>query len=142
MKGYAYVTYDSNVLGADGPFAGFMGDRSASAFVIEDADTFLKSRAEGNEMVSRFLNVGDGLIKLRDKKLIFSTNLPNLRDIDAALVRPGRCFDIVKFRKLTKAEALIICEKRGLKLYTDQAEYSLAEIFNPPVNNIETKFGF
>jgi ATP-dependent 26S proteasome regulatory subunit len=26
------------------------------------------------------------------RKIIFSTNLPNVGDLDDALVRPGRCF--------------------------------------------------
>jgi ATP-dependent 26S proteasome regulatory subunit len=48
-------------------------------------------------MMHRFLNVGDGLVTTKGKKLIFSTNLPSIRDVDSALVRPGRCFDILNF---------------------------------------------
>jgi len=104
----AYVTYDSKILDTDSPFATFMDDSESGAFVIEDADLLLDSREQGNNMISRFLNVGDGLISMRDKKLIFSTNLKNINDIDPALTREGRCFDIINFRLLTPDEALAI----------------------------------
>jgi SpoVK/Ycf46/Vps4 family AAA+-type ATPase len=143
MNNKAYVTYDSRVLSNDGSFARYMEDSSAGAFIIEDADTFLKSRAEGNEMVSRFLNVGDGLIKLKNKKLIFSTNLPNLNDIDSALIRPGRCFGIINFRALTRDEAQVVADKRGFTLEADKKTFTVAEIFNSPVlKKEEAKFGF
>jgi ATP-dependent 26S proteasome regulatory subunit len=42
--------------------------------------------------MSRFLNISDGLIKLPNKKLVFTTNVTNFENIDSALLRPGRCF--------------------------------------------------
>ena len=43
--------------------------------------------------------------RLWSRKIVFSTNLPNVGDLDEALVRPGRCFARVFVRKLTDAEA-------------------------------------
>lgn len=147
MNKLCYLTYDEKVLNNDYTFASYMEDDEAGAFVIEDADLFLKSRSDGNGMVSRFLNVGDGLIKLQNKKLIFSTNLPNIKDIDAALVRPGRCFDIINFSKLTREEAQVVADNRNILLpgETGKKDFTLAEIFNNPVQKpavVSRSFGF
>ena len=71
----AIVTYDSGILEKDGFFARFIED-DAEVMVLEDSDAFLKSRSDGNTMMHRFLNVGDGLVTTKGKKMIFSTNLP------------------------------------------------------------------
>lgn len=133
MDKTAYLTYDESVLNSDSSFADFISDDSAASFIIEDADLFLRSREDGNTMVSRFLNVGDGLIKLKNKKIIFSTNLPSVASLDTALVRPGRCFDILNFRSLTRSEAEVAADNRQLQLQVEQDTYTLAEIFNSPV---------
>lgn len=127
----AIVTYDEKILERDYVFSRFIED-NVGVMVIEDADNFLKSRSEGNTMMHRFLNVGDGLISVRGKKLIFSTNLPSIRDIDSALVRPGRCFDVVTFDNYTLEEAEKISKKLGVKFDkkdNKSDKYSLAEIF-------------
>lgn len=90
----------------------------------------LKSRSDGNTMMHRFLNVGDGLVTTKGKKMIFSTNLPSIRDIDSALVRPGRCFDILSFDQLSQEEAEILAEKLNVKLDGEKDKWSIAEIFN------------
>lgn len=130
----AIVSYDSQILEKDGFFARFIED-DASVMVLEDSDAFLKSRSDGNTMMHRFLNVGDGLVTTKGKKLIFSTNLPSIRDIDSALVRPGRCFDIVTFAPLNVEQANNLANKLGVKLPVrprgeETKPYSIAEVFN------------
>ena len=67
--------------------------------------------------------------------MIFSTNLPSIRDIDTALVRPGRCFDIVSFDTLTVEEAQKLADRLGVKLpVRDGDKYSIAEVFNEQIN--------
>ena len=126
-KSGAKVTYDERVLNSDSFFADFI-EGSSNFLVMEDADTFLSARTDGNTMMHRFLNVSDGLISAKDKKLIFSTNLPSIRDIDSALLRPGRCFDIIEFRALTRAEAEVVSKNAGTVL-PDGQEFTLSEIF-------------
>ncbi|MBI3147483.1 MAG: AAA family ATPase [Betaproteobacteria bacterium] len=75
------------------------------AFVVEDADHLLTPRAEGNQHLHRFLAIADGVVRAQSRKIIFSTNLPNLGDLDDALIRPGRCFARVHVRELSLAEA-------------------------------------
>ena len=137
----AIVTYDAGILEKDGFFARFIED-DAEVMVLEDSDAFLKSRSDGNTMMHRFLNVGDGLVTTKGKKMIFSTNLPSIRDIDSALVRPGRCFDIVTFEPLDiesanklakKLEVNLPAKARGKEL----EPYSIAEVFNEKTENMD-----
>jgi molybdopterin-guanine dinucleotide biosynthesis protein len=135
----AIVTYDSNILDKDGFFARFIED-DADVMVLEDSDAFLKSRSDGNTMMHRFLNVGDGLVTTKGKKMVFSTNLPSIRDIDSALVRPGRCFDIVTFEALKVDEAQKLADKLGVQLPVrprgkENDPYTLAEVFNQQSEN-------
>lgn len=144
----ALVTYDSSLLEKDYIFSSFI-ENDKSIFVIEDADLFLKSRQEGNTMMHKFLNVGDGLVTTKDKKMIFSTNLPSIREIDTALVRPGRCYDIIEFRNLTQEEAKKLAKKLNVEIdVTEKSEWSIAEIFfangkkNDAHNRKKQKVGF
>jgi hypothetical protein len=135
----AIVTYDAGILEKDGFFARFIED-DASIMVLEDSDAFLKSRSDGNTMMHRFLNVGDGLVTTKGKKMIFSTNLPSIRDIDSALVRPGRCFDIVTFAPLEVPEAQALADALEVKLPArprgkETDKYSIAEVFNVQSEN-------
>jgi hypothetical protein len=126
----AKVAYDEKVMNDDGLFAGFIDDDSRF-LIMEDADAFLQSRADGNTMMHKFLNVSDGLISAADKKLIFSTNLDKVGDIDAALMRPGRCFDVVQFRLLTVDEAQDVIDEAGAgSIPENKTLISLAEIFS------------
>lgn len=146
----AYVTYDSEILTKDSLFARFI-ESDSNVMVIEDSDNFLKARTDGNNMMHRFLNVGDGLVTTKGKKMIFSTNLPSIRDIDPALVRPGRCFDILNFDLLKYENAKKLAKKIGVSLPVkkegESLDYSIAEIFNQKTDDFEgkvanTKFGF
>jgi SpoVK/Ycf46/Vps4 family AAA+-type ATPase len=130
----AIVTYDAGILEKDGFFAKFIED-DAEIMVLEDSDAFLKSRSDGNTMMHRFLNVGDGLVTTKGKKMIFSTNLPSIRDIDSALVRPGRCFDIVTFDVLSAVDAKSLAKKLKVKLPEVKDTYSIAEVFNAQSDN-------
>lgn len=131
----AIVTYDAGILEKDGFFARFI-EGAAEVMVLEDSDAFLKSRNDGNTMMHRFLNVGDGLVTTKGKKMIFSTNLPSIRDIDPALIRPGRCFDIVTFDQLSYDEAKALADKLGVSLpvVNMDGKYSIAEVFNEQLN--------
>jgi len=130
----AMVTYDAAILEKDYLFARFIED-DADVMVLEDSDAFLKSRSDGNTMMHRFLNVGDGLVTTKGKKMVFSTNLPSIRDIDSALVRPGRCFDILTFDQLTLVQAQALADKLEVTLPSrpagkDNEKYSIAEVFH------------
>lgn len=141
----AIVSYDAGVLEKDYVFANFI-EGEKSVLVLEDADMFLKARSEGNTMMHKFLNVGDGLVTTRNKKLIFSTNLPSIRDIDPALIRPGRCYDILHFDELNQEQAEKLATRVGTKLNRARDKWSIADVFFEQNTNskkpTERKMGF
>ena len=131
-SGSALFSYDTAVLEKDIIFSNFLENEN-NFMVLEDADTLLSSRSDGNNMMHRFLNVSDGLVTVRGKKMIFSTNLDNLSQVDAALLRPGRCFDILNFDYLTQEQSEKFCSEYNIdiqdKLKTRE-RWSIAELFN------------
>ena len=106
----ALYTGDMNALAADEIYVKFITG-GEDAFVVEDADHLLKARADGNEHLHRFLAIADGVVRAQGRKIVFSTNLPNVGDLDDALVRPGRCFARMHVRALNAAEALALAEE-------------------------------
>lgn len=92
-------TADKRALENDEIFLDFITG-AHEAFVIEDADHMLKARSDGNQDLHRFLAIADGVVRAQGRKIIFTTNLPNIRDLDDALLRPGRCFEVVHTRLL------------------------------------------
>jgi hypothetical protein len=142
MDKKAYLTYNHEIFKNDLMFSKFVTNSTSGAFVIEDADVLLKSRESGNELMQKFLQLGEGVIKLNGKKLIFSTNLPSTKDIDEALIRKGRCHDVLEFRPLTFEEANRACEDLKLEKLTDNREYKLTEIFNRDKVKEQKKVGF
>lgn len=78
------------------------------ALVIEDADHLLLARSDGNHDLHRFLAIADGVVRAVGRKIIFTTNLPNINSIDEALLRPGRCFASVRTRPLNRDEAALL----------------------------------
>lgn len=135
----ALYTGDKKALECDQMFVKFITGWD-DAFVVEDADHLLKPRAEGNENLHRFLAIADGVVRSQGRKIIFSTNLPNVGDLDDALVRPGRCYARVNTRALsrTEAESLLtsLCEDSALLSLARQGlldarseKWPLAEVY-------------
>jgi hypothetical protein len=144
----AMVTYDDKVLAKDEFFVNYLTDDEHNVLIVEDADVFLSPRDNGeNTMMSKFLNVSDGLIKVTNKKMIFTTNITQLNKIDSALLRPGRCFSAVEFRELTPSEAQVAAEAadQPSQDWNSQAAWTLAQVFNcaePSLAAPKFKVGF
>lgn len=137
----AVVSYNSDILESDQIFSDFMSGEE-KFMVLEDADAFLSSRSKsGNTVMHKFLNVGDGLLSTKGKKIVFSTNLPSTRDIDSALLRVGRCFDVLRFRGLTEQEVKRIA---GPDFLSDHYPLTLAEVFggSKKSDKLDNRVGF
>ena len=72
--------------------------------IVRVSATTISARTDGNVDLHRFLAVADGVVRALGRKIVFTTNLPNVGDIDEALVRPGRCFGVVRTRGLERDE--------------------------------------
>lgn len=105
---------------------------AAKILAYEDIDNHLKAREEDNDLMATILNMSEGIVKHKKKKIMFSTNLPSTDKIDPALLRKGRCFDIAKFRELTFIEAKRVWEDVNLpeKSFNGRTSMSLAEILS------------
>jgi ATPase family associated with various cellular activities (AAA) len=99
----AMYTADKRALEGDEIFVDFITGQH-DAFIIEDADHLLQPRTDGNRNLYRFLMIADGVVRAQNRKLIFTTNLPNIGSFDEALLRPGRCFATIQMRPLARKE--------------------------------------
>ncbi len=103
-KTEAMSSNDMEALNRDELYVRFLTTTN-DVFIVEDADHLLGPRLDGNELMQRFLTIADGIVRGQGRKIIFSTNLPNIGDLDDALVRPGRCFARLMMRALKPMEA-------------------------------------
>ena len=92
-----------------------------TAVILDDLDYFLVQRDsdvrseidnQKNQFMSELLSFTDGIVK-NDTKFIITTNQP-VSNIDSALLRRGRVFDILEFRYLKREEAMGIWKSYNL----------------------------
>lgn len=101
-----------------------------SLLLLEDADKLCEKREDGNEQMSGLLNYTDGVIN-NNTKIIVSTNLATLKHVDQALIRPGRAYKVIHFRKLTPDEANRARQAVGLEPFDFRyEELTLGEALN------------
>lgn len=76
--------------------------------VFDDLDDSLGARsvAGDNSFISQLLSFSDGIFD-KNTKILITTNRP-IDDIDTAVIRPGRCFDILQMPALKYSEALAV----------------------------------
>lgn len=139
-----FSVYDEDVMKMDALYTSFISNSNPAIMIMEDADRLLEKRLENaNTTMSKILNVSDGIIDLSMKKIIFTTNIESMNDMDQALIRPGRCFDILEFRNLTYNEAEKLATKIDKPLVNDtDSEFPISEIFNSVKSKKTRTFGF
>lgn len=128
----------------------FYNDNKARILAYEDIDNYMKSRDDGNLLMSTFLNASEGVIRHPGKKIILSTNLATIDKIDPALLRVGRCFDILQFHELDESQAHGVLKDVGRepKDFSTKSKWTLAEVLNKEnvvrqrVNRFATSVGF
>ena len=114
--------------------------------ILEDSEELLQPRDEGSQTkVSNLLNIGDGFLgEHLNLHVIATTNSP-IRQLDPALLRPGRLMGAREFRRLTRPEAEQLAQAKGLAL-PDQNDFSLAELYcgtvTSPQLNADRQIGF
>lgn len=61
--------------------------------------------------MSKSLIISDRIMANSNKKIVFNTNLEKLTAVDSALLRKGRCFDIIKFLNLVVDSSTVNYQK-------------------------------
>jgi hypothetical protein len=146
----AILAFNESVIQSPELLRSYFNMNRTNILAYEDIDRHLGHRSDDNPMMSSLLNAADGVVQRIGKKLIFVTNLPNVDRIDEALLRQGRCYDILDFRLLTRDEAAAI--RVDMKLppmdFSSKEKWSGAEalsthdVHRQRVNRFGNKLGF
>jgi ABC-type dipeptide/oligopeptide/nickel transport system ATPase subunit len=134
---------------ANPEFITFIQKYKESVLVLEDAEFALQSRSEeyGAQAVSNLLNITNGLLNDAVKIQVIATFNMNKKDIDSALLRPGRLLNDWKFNKLTIEESKKLADSLKKKIEISEP-MTIAEIYaeKTAVKNVNTdkkrKIGF
>lgn len=147
------ITYNKDIAAMDTLFSHFY-DCDERFLIIEDADTYINSRSkDGNDVMKKLLNITDGLTARREKKVIFTTNLTNLADVDDALTREGRCYSTLHVDSLSVPNANKLLSAMGVQDVTvdpSLRSITLANVYslvagrkvNQSTSQVKKGFGF
>lgn len=125
----ACVAYDPQLVNSDDFYRYFLDEYKIA--ILEDADVTIESRDRGNMHMHRLLNVSEGIFDTSHHKLVITTNISDISHIDKALMRPGRCYDVIDFRHMTTNEANVVRGQLGFDDLPDNGRtgYPLSEVF-------------
>lgn len=107
--------------------------------VLEDFNSIIhkNQESEGVNPLNKFLSVCEGVIT-RKKKIIITTNIDSINQLYPALIRPGRCFDVLRFRALTNQESIELSNCYNKKLIQNTNSITLSE-FYASINDEQNK---
>lgn len=113
-------------------FIPFVMDHKDSIFIVEDAETILKTReGGGNSAVANLLNLSDGIIGDAIRCQFICTFNCQFGDIDSALTRKGRLNVEWEFKRLSKEKSQrLLDEIYGEGKHTATGAMALADIYN------------
>jgi len=108
--------------------------------VMEDVNqVLLRNQDDGSlNPINKLLSVTDGLIS-KYKKIIITTNIESKHHIEPALLRPGRCYDIIPFRKLEGIEIENLCNNCAKDLHLQTESINLSEFYAKRDNEANTQ---
>lgn len=99
--------------------------------VLEDAPdlVLLESRAQKSHIMSRLLNITDGIISQGSRIIYLVTTNEDIESIDPAFVRHGRALQILQFPLFTSGQANKWLENNRIDKKVTE-EVSLAKLYN------------
>ena len=116
--------------------------------VLEDINQVLHKNQDSESLnpINKFLSVTDGLIS-KYKKILITTNIESKHQLNPALLRPGRCYDVLNFRSLEGVEIDNLCDSVAKDLHLQTESINLSEFYakcNSEQNSkmLTTKVGF
>lgn len=132
-KPASYIIVPTSLISrlGDPDFVAFMIDHSNSVFILEDCEQILMDRSINmfNGAISNILNMSDGLLSdIMNLKFICTFNA-DIKTIDSALLRKGRCYAKYEFKKLSADKVANLNEKYNLGLSVIK-DMTLADAYN------------
>jgi len=117
--------------------------------ILEDVNQIIHKNADdtGNlNPLNKFISVTDGLIS-KKTKIIITTNITSKSQLHPALLRPGRCHDVIQFRSLEGVEIDNLCDSCAKDLDLQIESINISEFYAKCNNTqnqklLNTKIGF
>lgn len=110
-------------------FVSFFSRHPGSIIVIEDGETLLKERNDGNVYISTLLNLTDGLLGEALRIKVVCTFNCGINEIDSALKRKGRLKFSYEFKELGAEKSNELLKKLGHD-YETKEPMPLTDIIN------------
>ncbi len=120
----SFMTFLSNTV------SDYSADDQFCVLLIEDAEPLLATRETSGRIqgITNLLNMTDGLLNDMLKLQIICTFNVDLKELDAALLRPGRLIARKEFKALQELDANLLAQRLGIKHHFS-APATLSEIY-------------
>lgn len=116
---------------ANPEFISFLQSQKESVIILEDAEFALQQRSDefGQQAVSNLLNITNGLLNDATRMQVIATFNMDKKNIDKALLRPGRLLGDCKFDKLSIEDSKLLAEflEKNMEITVPM---TVAEIYN------------
>ncbi len=117
-------------------------EKASMVVILEDAEAVLMPRSSDNRQeVSLLLNITDGILGEFLRLQVVCTINCSLKELDPALLRPGRLTAHRYFGMLDYERAAALAGRLGKKVPDSVQEYTLAEIFSGQRDSTRRKRG-
>lgn len=122
-------------------FSMFLTKCKNGIFIMEDCERVIQSRESShNSLITPLLELTDGLIGMNLGLKFICTFNTDLRNVDPALQRKGRCSVSYEFKKLDKSKVQHLWDNLGINK-TATEDMVLCDVLNTDINNGVEKKG-
>jgi ATP-dependent 26S proteasome regulatory subunit len=134
-----FLVLDNSVFNyiTDSSFISLLMDYKDAVIILEDCESMLTDRTQGNNRLSALLNLSDGIIGDSFNFKFICTFNANIGKIDKALLRKGRMKLKYEFKELSAEKTKALAQKLGKDIKEDKP-MTLANIYNYGHNNDRT----
>ena len=130
-----------NMLG-DPAFGSFLTTLNNTIVILEDCENVIADRKSNiisnGSGVSLILNMTDGILADDLGIKFICTFNEDMKNIDSALLRKGRCVSKYEFKPLCKEKAQTLLKELGIEAHVEKA-ITLADIFHYTDDDYQTK---
>lgn len=128
-----FLILDSSVFDniTDSSFIQLLLEYKDYVVILEDCESMLADRTDGNNKMASLLNLSDGILGDAFNLKFICTFNADINRIDQALLRKGRMKVKYEFKKLSKDKVKVLSDKYKLNIPEDKiTDMYLSDIFN------------